>query len=242
MNKNEFINTSSSFNIGEIVTVSGKDIEQVYDTLCLSKSIIEQSGKYAMVYCSDAKAGLSYDIFIGTDQWKARNKYFDGQYVIPTSYSEDYILHTKTHNCLPLINPRLRYKCVKHGTTGDNEPIWPTSIGSVIEDNIVTWKATSLDEDGIIFELISLWAQNSFVVLIAHEFDQNGPKAKTGNIINDVVLDLADPGYPLYNYYKHNYFWTRELFPYITKIYFYDTSKDEILFIKNQSPYQLSRH
>lgn len=91
-----------------------------------------------------------------------------------------------------------------------------------------------------VWEYMAIMAEGQFILLVANQFD---PADKTQNptprgIIPDVVSDL------MYNFrvrnldyaYESKYGMTRELYAFVTHLYFYDTNLDEVTFIKHQTP------
>lgn len=96
-----------------------------------------------------------------------------------------------------------------------------------------------------LWEFVAVTSEGAFVVLIANEFDRLDPDQNRNpqTVEIDTVLDLLryksieqiHPGYS-----RHRTGPTplgiRELYPHITKIYYFDTDLDDVIFIKNQTP------
>lgn len=97
------------------------------------------------------------------------------------------------------------------------------------------------DEAMRLREFDALIAENSYVVLMANEFDRDDPdqNRRKRSITIDVLLDLFRA-----NQVKdipfgfHRYYGTREVYPYATKIYYVDTDTDEVTFVKDQNPHR----
>ncbi len=69
---------------------------------------------------------LGEDAFADTDEfqslpWMASYVYRAGDYVVPT------------------LDNGYRYLCSTAGTSGANEPTWPTTVDNTVADNTVTW-------------------------------------------------------------------------------------------------------
>lgn len=94
--------------------------------------------------------------------------------------------------------------------------------------------------EGRIWEYMSLLIEGSSVILVANEFDPDDRRQNRRPISRniDVFLDLfrasSVEGLTLGYSRKHGI--TRELWPFITNIYFYDQGTDEIDLIKTQIP------
>jgi hypothetical protein len=91
----------------------------------------------------------------------------------------------------------------------------------------------------IVWEYVSLIAEGNFVVLVANLFDPNDPShnPQPTTMEADVVRDLMSNTRvrDLQYAYKSKY-GIREIFAFISKMYFYDSVGDEVYFIKNQKP------
>ncbi len=77
----------------------------------------------------------------------------------------------------------------------------------------------------------------NFVILIAHQFDPNNSSQNHWNVDLgvDVTMNFIHPpiNIPISN--SRRYPTTRELFPFITSLYFFDINSNQITFIKNSS-------
>jgi len=70
------------------------------------------------------KAGYNLTL---PEAWQANTSYAVGDYVKPSS-----------------INTGYNYECIVEGTSGENEPDWPTTLGETVVDGTVTWKCVSV--------------------------------------------------------------------------------------------------
>jgi hypothetical protein len=91
-----------------------------------------------------------------------------------------------------------------------------------------------------IWEFMSLMAEGSAVLLVSNEFDPADPKQNRtpASLEVDVMLDIFKSSQVdgLMMGYSRRYGITRELFPFISKVYFYDIPMANITFIKDQVP------
>ena len=226
----------TQFYPGEIIVVSGKNTLATQALLCSVKNAILAAGKSSLVIDADTFVGYPYDVFVGSAFWKAGNHYLKGEHVFPSSYVDDGVLYNIPFNCSPTILPRFKYTCTTNGMSAYTEPTWPLVEGTAVVDNETTWLTTALRVDELTWEMILLNSRqgNGFVVLVHNEFDPTGPRAVTGNLTNDVVLDLARGFGPGGNMLKHKAYITRDIFPYFSRLFYYED--EEITFIKNQIP------
>lgn len=90
-------------------------------------------------------------------------------------------------------------------------------------------------ERGIVFEYVAISSPNT-IVLVANKFDREADSKHTLAI--DVVMDLQNhrPVETIPDSGSKTFVGSRNLFPYISRIYFYDTDENEIAFIKTQTP------
>lgn len=89
------------------------------------------------------------------------------------------------------------------------------------------------------WEYISLVA-DEMVVLVANQFDRMNEKQNSHPISMeyDVVRDIVSAGSVanIWDSQSKKYGITRDLFPFITKLYYYDTRSGEIFFVKDSIP------
>jgi len=237
MTEEDFIATAvSQFIPGEIVIVSGNNPLLTKTLLCTAKTALLVAGKSSLVIDADTFVGYPYDVFVGSDFWKAGTHYLKGEHVFPSAYVDDGVLYNIPFNCAPTILPRFKYTCTTNGMSAYTEPTWPLLEGTAIIDNETTWLTTALTVDELSWEMILLNSRqgNGFVVLVHNEFDPTGPRAVTGDLINDVVLDLARGFGPGGNMLKHKAYITRDIFPYFSRLYYHED--EDVQFIKTQIP------
>ena len=96
-----------------------------------------------------------------------------------------------------------------------------------------------------LWEFVALSSEDAFVVLIANEFDRNDPEQNRSpqTVEIDTVMDLMTGQKVetiMSSKSRHRGGPTpkgvRELFPHISRIYYFDTDAGEITFIKSQTP------
>lgn len=96
------------------------------------------------------------------------------------------------------------------------------------------------DEAARLRELDVLLADGAIVLLVANQFDRGDPiqNPHPRNVIIDTCLDVFRREQVQDIPFSNHRAWvpTREIFPYITKLFYYDTSAGTIEFIKDQIP------
>jgi len=237
MTEAEFITLAvTQFYPGQIIIVSGKNPVATNALLCDAKDALVAAGKNAMVIDADMFVGYSQDTFYSSPFWEAGKHYSKGSTVFPTSYVDDGVLYEIPFNCSDTILPRFRYKCTQNGMSGYTEPSWPLLEGTAIIDNATAWVATRLTVYELTWEMILLQSRqgSGFVALVHNEFDPQGPRAVTGDLVNDVVLDLSFGFGPAGNMLKHKAYRTRDIFPYFSQLFYHEDFV--VQFIKNQVP------
>jgi hypothetical protein len=91
----------------------------------------------------------------------------------------------------------------------------------------------------IIWEYISIMAEGNFVVLVANHFDPADTRhnPNPSGLEADVVLDLMNSARIRdLKYAYHSKYGIREIYAFISKMYYFDHVADEVAFIKNQTP------
>lgn len=237
MTENEFISLAvNQFSTGQIVIVSGKNGVLTNDLLCRAKDAMELAGKQAMVLDANTFVGYPRDVFFGSQFWQASNYYPKGVTVFPTSYVDDGVLYDIPFNCSPTILPRFRYKCTTNGMTAATEPSWPLVEGTAVIDGRATWIAETLIVSGLTWEMILLQSRegDGFVALVHNEFDPDGPRAISGDLVTDVCVDLTYGFGPGGNMLKHKAYSTRDIFPYFSQLFYHEDL--DVQFIKSQTP------
>jgi hypothetical protein len=237
MTEDAFISLAvSDFSPGSVYVVSGKNPYLTNDLLCRTKTALAGASKNALVMDADTFVGYPLDVFIGGQFWQPRYLYRKGEYVFPTSYVDDGVLYNIPFDCAATILPRFRYACTMNGMSGDDEPVWSLVEDTRIPDNQTIWLTTAIRVDGLTWEMILLNSRkgDGFVVLAHNEFDPNGPRAITGNLTNDVVLDLEHGFGPGGNVLKHKAYPSRDIFPYLSMIFYHEN--EDVTFIKTQTP------
>jgi hypothetical protein len=90
-------------------------------------------------------------------------------------------------------------------------------------------------EEGMLFEFVKV-ISDGFIVLVGNEFDRDdtSQNSKKRTVEIDVVLDIMDPfkvtGIP--RAYSRNIGTTREIWPFMDKLYWFDVDTDEVTFVK----------
>lgn len=94
----------------------------------------------------------------------------------------------------------------------------------------------------ISWEYVKDIAQGEFVVLVANTFDINDPHQNPHprSLHIDVVTDLMTVHNitDIVGATSKKYAGTREIYPWINRIYYYDSASDQVTFIKSQTPDQ----
>lgn len=234
MTEEQFIALAvSEFSNGEIVVVSGPNPLLTNDLLCRAKTAIAAASKTAMVLDASTVVGYPRDVFAGSAFWQPRTYYFKGDYVFPSSYVDDNVLFAHPFNCASTILARFRYQCVTQGQSGNLEPPWPMETGDTVDDYAAGWITRELFFEGLTWEMIYLQAKGNFVVLAHNEFDPDGPRRMTGDLVNDLMLDLFNTFRPM-DRMGNKATLTRDIFPYMSRVYYH--ASEEVTFVKTQSP------
>jgi len=226
----------AEFQAGELIVVSGVDDDETNRLLCEVKTDFNAASRGAMVYNALEVVGYPRDVFYGSSFWTARNYYRKGEYVFPSSYVDDGVLYNVPINCASSILLRFKYKCLGNGMSGGTEPTWPTSEGDTVSDNATSWETVSLSYGGLTWEMILLNARQGtgFVALAHNEFDPNGSRALTGDLATDAAYDLMRGFGPAGNVLKHKAYWTRDIYPYYSRLYYHEGNSVQL--IKVQVP------
>jgi len=230
MTRGEFVALAAGFSPGDVVVVSGGDVLKVQQLLCDAKASIVGAGKTAVVYDSLYVAHYTKSQLNENDFWSPDTRYYVGNAVVPSAYLTDEVIMDAPFNCsVPPL--KYRYKALNIGVSGENEPTWPAALGATVPDRGVTWQCASLNESPLVWELVTLWAQDNFVVLIGNEFQA----ARQGVLASGVVVDLMEAR-TIPEKLVTRRFWTRELFPFVKSVFYYDTDTEAVTFIKEQIP------
>ena len=101
------------------------------------------------------------------------------------------------------------------------------------------WFETNSSEAKL-WEQASINAKDSYTILVANEFDPNdiiqnpNPVSLTVDVVRDIFNAGKTADVPFSQ--SRRYGITRELYPFISKVYFYNTDTEEITYIKDNTP------
>lgn len=232
MDRSQFLELVKTFDTCGIVVITGDDFGKTYALACDAKTSVESAGQNSLVYDAETLVAYTRDAYAGRslEVWEKDRKYYAGEYVIPTSMRDDYIIFSRPFDCASSIQQRFRFKCVQTGLSSRTEPSWPTTEGTYVSDRNARWVSEAFsgsvgtfgNETGLVWEWVSLAARDNYVVFAPKGMDSSN--ALTGNVITDSVVDIMMTERPAFWPYQ-SLFWslTREIFPYMVVQYHYDT-------------------
>jgi hypothetical protein len=90
---------------------------------------------------------------------------------------------------------------------------------------------------GVLWEYVTAAAKDVAIVLVANEFDPSNPTKNPYKVSTkiDVLIDLYDQ-FRVSSSHSRLYAAPRELFPFMTKVFYYNTGTGEVTFLKDHNP------
>lgn len=267
MTPSYFANTESlTLDAGRIYVISGKDITEVMSLLEDAKDTIEGNGGNALVYDSRYARSYFLETMLptrlGVSQGYARAyNAFSYDSVAPT---ELFTIRGPNADA-PVINSISPSTGPNAGGTtvtisGENmaNVVLVTfdgaaaSIVSTSETSVVVQTPAKLADGGVNIDVITgegqavLYEHSSltlgdFVILVGNQFDPDDKRQNFlgSGLIVDVMLDLfaATSVLGIKSSNSQRYGFTRELWPFVSKVYFFDVDGDDITLVKaDQTP------